>query len=107
MEWTAELLSARGRLGAYTQQARHDTRETTAKARAAMTAKFARQVDPDGVLPDDERARRAEAARKAFYADIALKGARARWRKARECRACKGTGTRPETRAETRAGDAA
>lgn len=40
--------------------------------------RFARQVDPDGILPEGERQRRAERARKAYYAALAAKSARAR-----------------------------
>jgi hypothetical protein len=41
-------------------------------------AKFERQVDPNNELLAAERAKRAESARKAFYAELALKSARAR-----------------------------
>lgn len=50
----------------------------TAAARAAADARFERQVDPEGVLPVAERHRRAQHARKAFYAGMALKSAQAR-----------------------------
>ncbi len=60
-----------------------DRSARTAPARAALMAKFERQVDPDDSLPPDERARRAEHARKAYFARLALKSARAR-RRARE-----------------------
>jgi hypothetical protein len=46
-------------------------------------ARFERQVDPDHVLPPQERAWRAEHARKAHFARLALASARAR-RRARE-----------------------
>jgi len=35
------------------------------RAPAAFAARFDRQVDPDGLLPPAERARRADAARRA------------------------------------------
>jgi hypothetical protein len=57
--------------------AKHDTRETTKKARSAFLARFEQQVDPDGTLPADER-RRAEAARKAYCTRLALQSAKAR-----------------------------
>lgn len=41
-------------------------------------AKFEREVDPDGTLPPDERARRAEHKRKAYFGRLALKSAKAR-----------------------------
>ncbi|GAA5517761.1 hypothetical protein Lsed01_00171 [Demequina sediminis] len=40
--------------------------------------KFEDQVDPDRSLSPDERARRAEHARKAYFARLALKSAKAR-----------------------------
>lgn len=40
--------------------------------------RFERQVDPDGVLDPRERALRSEHARKAYFADLALRSARAR-----------------------------
>ena len=46
-------------------------------------ARFEREVDPDQVLPPDERARRAEHARKAYFQRLALKSARSR-RRSRE-----------------------
>ena len=55
-----------------------DRSAATAPARAALMAKFEREVDPDGTLPSDERAARAENARKAFFTRLALKSARSR-----------------------------
>jgi len=45
----------------------------------AFMARFEREVDPDGTLAE-ERARRAEAARKAYFAQLAHKSAKARRR---------------------------
>lgn len=50
----------------------------TAPARAAFEARFEREVDPEGVLPPQERAVRAAHARKAYFRRIALKSAQAR-----------------------------
>ena len=68
----------RGRIGAYVLHSRYDSRELTKAARAAFESKFERDVDPEGVLPPEERLRRAEMARKAHYARLALKSAQAR-----------------------------
>lgn len=76
--------SLRGRIGAYALHARHDPKETTRKAREAFRSRFERDVDPDGTLPPEERSRRAEAARRGFYARLALKSARARSLKSRQ-----------------------
>ncbi|WP_099023575.1 hypothetical protein [Mycolicibacterium palauense] len=60
----------------------HDRAARTAPARAAMMAKFEREVDPQGVLTPWERARRAENAKSAYYKRLALKSAQARRRRA-------------------------
>lgn len=59
-----------------------DRTARTAPARAAMLARFEREVDPDGTLPPAERASRAEHKRKAYFQRLALKSARARRRSA-------------------------
>lgn len=59
-----------------------DPTARTANARAAADARFERQVDPDGVMPEAERRRRAEAARRAHYLRMALKSADSRRRRA-------------------------
>jgi hypothetical protein len=55
-----------------------DRAARTAPARAAMDAKFEREVDPDNTLLPAERAKRAEHARSAYYKRLALKSAKAR-----------------------------
>lgn len=54
-----------GRLGGLATAARGST--NTAPATAAFLARFEREVDPAGVLPPDVRAKRAEAARRAYF----------------------------------------
>ena len=61
-----------GRIGAYRQHSRHSPVETTAVARATFLSSFEREVDPDGVLSSEERARRATAAHKAHMTRLAL-----------------------------------
>jgi hypothetical protein len=73
----------RGRIGAYALHARRDPRETTRNARVAFLARFLDEVDPDRLLPEPDRLRRADAARKAYFARLALKSARTRAAKAR------------------------
>jgi hypothetical protein len=73
-----EERSLRGRIGAYRLHSQYDSKEITRAARTAFLAKWAREVDPDGVLPEAERDRRAEAALKAHMARLALKSAQAR-----------------------------
>jgi hypothetical protein len=55
-----------------------DRSAATAPARRVFTERFEREVDPGGVLPPEERARRAANARQAWYARLALKSAQAR-----------------------------
>ncbi len=64
-------MALRGRIGAYRLHATHDPTETTAKARAAFLGRFEKEVDPDGILPEAERMRRADFARRAFFARLA------------------------------------
>lgn len=70
--------SLRGRIGAYLMHARNDPRETTRAARAAFAQRFVDDVDPHRRLPEPERIRRAEAARKAYFSRIAYLAARSR-----------------------------
>jgi len=74
------LASLRGRIGALALAASRDMRPLAASGTAAFRAKFERDVDQDGILPPAERARRAEAARKLYFAKLALKSAKARAR---------------------------
>lgn len=55
-----------------------DPAARTAPAREAFMARFERQVDPDGVLSPEDRQRRAEHARKAYFARLALASSKAR-----------------------------
>jgi hypothetical protein len=74
----------RARMGAYVVHARYDPRETTAPARAAFLKRFLDEVDPDRVLPEPERLRRAAAARKGYLTRLAfLASRRRRHRKSR------------------------
>jgi hypothetical protein len=70
--------SLRAQIAAHAMHARNDPVETTAKARAAFLAKFEREADPEGVLPPEERRRRAEHLRSAHFARLALASAKAR-----------------------------
>ena len=70
--------SLRARLAAYAMHAQHDSRETSAPGRAAFLARFETDVDPDGRLDPEERRRRAEHARSAYFARLALASVAAR-----------------------------
>lgn len=75
--------SLRGKIGAYRLHATHDSREITAPARRAFLSRFEREVDPQGTLAPEERARRAEMAKKAYFTRLAYASAKARRRSVR------------------------
>jgi hypothetical protein len=79
-----EERSLRARMAAHSLHATHDSRALTEAARAASPAQlryWETKVDPDGVLSDSERLRRAGHARSEHYARLAFKAARARAKK--------------------------
>jgi hypothetical protein len=68
-----------GQLGAFASWANTEDRAArTAPARAAADARFEREVDPENKLLPEVRAKKAEAARKAFYKRMQLASAQAR-----------------------------
>jgi hypothetical protein len=75
------LRSQRARVAALTRWSREDPKPALERTRAAFDRRFEREVDPDGVLSPEERTRRAAAARKAYFARLALKSAKARRRR--------------------------
>src|ERR1700761_3611085 len=69
----ASAPAERGRLGAHVSWARTPDRAArTRPARQAFLAKFEKEVDPDGLLSQEERTIRAEHAMKAHMARIRL-----------------------------------
>lgn len=64
-----------------------DPTARTANGRQAFLDRFERQVDPEGTLSPADRQRRAEHARKAYFAELAAKSAAARRRRAAADRA--------------------
>ena len=65
-----------GRIAIYKRLAKMTAAERktmTSAASKAWLAKFEREVDPDGTLPDEERARRATYARKSYMQQMARK----------------------------------
>jgi hypothetical protein len=61
--------------------ASNDSRETTRAARDKFDERFVDEVDPDRVLPEAERLRRAAHARKAYFARLAFLSSKARAKK--------------------------
>jgi hypothetical protein len=79
---TPEQRSLQARMAAHSLHARvADPAALTAPAPRAFLDRFEREVDPDGVLKPEERARRAEHARKAYFLKLALASAAARRRR--------------------------
>ncbi len=81
-ELTPSQRSLRAKIAAHAKWASHDPVKGTAKARAKFLEGFIDRVDPDRVLPEPERLRRAESARSEHFARLAYKSATARRRKA-------------------------
>jgi len=75
-----EQRSMRARIAAHARWGKEDPRAGTRAARAALLARFVAEVDPDGVLPEQERMRRAESARKAHMTRLAFLSSKARSR---------------------------
>ncbi len=76
---TPQQRALAARIGAHALHAQvTDPTAHTAPARRAFLDRFNREVDPEGKLPPEERARRAEHARKAYFTRLALKSAQAR-----------------------------
>ena len=71
----------RARLAAHSLHAQVNSRDHTAPARRAFMDRFEDQVDPNRVLPNVERQRRAEQAKKAYFTRLALKAVQARRRR--------------------------
>ncbi len=99
---TPDEAALRGRIGAFVLHSKYDSRETTANARARFLDRFEREVDPDGTLPESERRRRAQYARKAHFARLALASSRAR---SKGRRPTNGRALVDETRAAEAGGD--
>lgn len=75
---TPEQRSLRARIAAHAMHAQNDSRATSQPGRQAFLDRFEREVDPEGVLSDEERARRAAHARKAYFTKLAYLSAQAR-----------------------------
>ena len=75
----ANWRSQAGKIGANSRWAQESDRSAaTQPARDGLIRKFENEVDPDRTLPVDERAKRVENARRAYYQRLALKSAQSR-----------------------------
>ncbi len=78
MALTPQERSTRARIAAHTRWANTDPATASEQARRRQLDRFEREVDPDGSMAPQERARRAEHARKAHMHRLALKSAKVR-----------------------------
>jgi hypothetical protein len=76
---TPEERSLRARAAAHRMHAQGKT--NTKPGRDAFMARFYKEVDPDGVLPEGERHKRAQHAMRAHMLTISAKSAKARRRR--------------------------
>jgi hypothetical protein len=76
--------SLQHQIAANTRWSKEDPTRQGEILRAGLEQRFLDEVDPDHQLPEAERIRRAECARKAFYQRLALKSAQARKARKRE-----------------------
>jgi hypothetical protein len=75
----------RARMAAHALHARvQDPAAHTAPARKVFLSRFEREVDPEGILDPQERARRAEHAKKAYFLRLASASSKARAKKRRK-----------------------
>jgi hypothetical protein len=68
----------RAQIAGNTTHARHDSHAIAARAREGFVKRFLDEADPDRVLPEAERYRRARHLMKAHMARLALKSSKAR-----------------------------
>jgi hypothetical protein len=81
MALSPEQKSLRSRAAAHVLHGTHDSRELTKAARSGFAAKFERLADPEGLLPEAERKRRADHLLKSHMASLSLKASKARRKK--------------------------
>jgi len=75
---TPEQRSLRARLAAQVRWGKQSAKEGTKPARDAFLARFEKEADPNGELPEDERLRRATSLRKAYFTSLAYRSSLAR-----------------------------
>jgi hypothetical protein len=76
MALTPEQRTLRAQMGAFRLHAQGKT--NTGPARKAFDDRFLNEVDPDRLLPEEERIKRAKAAKSAYFKGLALKSSMAR-----------------------------
>lgn len=82
MVLTPEQRSQRARIAALARWSKQDPSDATRYARSRFDERFLDEVDPQRVLPESERERRARAARKLYFTRLAFRSANLRRRRA-------------------------
>lgn len=75
---TPEQRSQRARIAALARWSKEDPAKNAERGQAGLIAKFEREVDPDGVLSDAERRRRAECRRREHLARLSYASSKAK-----------------------------
>ena len=75
---TPEERAQISRMGAHALHSRYDSRAMSQPARDAFMGRFEDEVDPDRVLPEAERRRRVEHAKRLYFTRLAFKSAKVR-----------------------------
>jgi len=70
--------SLRSSLGGLSTHAKYGSDFIAARARSGFDARFEREVDPLGALDPEDRRKRAEIAKRAYFKRLAYKSAQAR-----------------------------
>ena len=83
MPLTSKRAREIGRIGGHILHATHDSSDIGRHAQAGLSNKFLREADPEGILPEDERERRAYHLRQAHFARLAAASAEARRQRAK------------------------
>jgi hypothetical protein len=78
MALTPAQRKLRAQIAANTRWSREDPAPTAARGHAGLLARFEREIDPDGTLSPQERARRTRAALRAHMKRLALRSSQAR-----------------------------
>ncbi len=86
MPASPEQIRRARQIAAHVGWSKRDPHEGTAAARRGFMARFEREVDPEQVLPEAERRRRADHAMRAHMLRLAAKADKARRRNAAERR---------------------
>lgn len=87
---SATVRHTSARIAANVRWSRQNTVEGTAAARTGFLARLAREIDPDGVMPEAELAIRVERARRAHMQKMTLASAAKRAQRAtKDTRLCR------------------